>query len=294
MEAALEDQVNLVNAEVLAKERGIAIVEEKTTDPGDFGTMIQTEVTTDKKTYVAAGTLFGKEFLRLVRLGPYRLDAHLDGNLLIFTHRDVPGLIGFIGTTFGRHGVNIAQMNVGREADSPAARRSASSTSTPSPPRRRSTRSAAHPDILSVSLIKLPEARRGPALAGSDGADAFDADRGSRLSDPVRPRRRSPVRLRARLSIGCDARRQSSDDGHRLELGVVVERLLAQLAADAARLEAAERGGGVEDVVAVDPDGPGADAVGDRVGLADVAGPDRGGEAVVGRVGPRRRPPRCP
>ena len=50
-----------------------------------------------------------------MRLGPYRLDAHLDGNLLIFTHRDVPGLIGFIGTTFGRHGVNIAQMNVGRE-----------------------------------------------------------------------------------------------------------------------------------------------------------------------------------
>ena len=68
-----------------------------------------------QKTYVAAGTLFGKEFIRLVRLGPYRLDAHLDGKLLIFTHRDVPGLIGFIGTTFGRHNVNIAQMNVGRE-----------------------------------------------------------------------------------------------------------------------------------------------------------------------------------
>src|SRR5206468_12280023 len=106
---------NLAKAEVLAKERGITIVEEKTTDPGDFGTMIQTEVGTERKTYVAAGTLFGKQFLRLVRLGPYRLDAHLDGILFIFTHRDVPGLIGFMGTTFGRHHVNHAQVNVGRD-----------------------------------------------------------------------------------------------------------------------------------------------------------------------------------
>src|SRR4029453_8215660 len=56
MESALEDQVNLVTAEVLAKERGITIVEEKTTDPGDFGTLIQTEVVTEKKQYIAAGT----------------------------------------------------------------------------------------------------------------------------------------------------------------------------------------------------------------------------------------------
>ena len=72
---------------------------------------------------------------------------------------------------------------------------------------------------------------------------------------------------------------------HRLELGVVVQRLLAQLAADAARFEPAERRGRVEDVVAVDPDRAGADALGDGVGLLDVAGPDGGRQAVVGRVG---------
>ena len=77
--------------------------------------MIQTEVTTERKTYAASGTLFGKQFLRLVRLGDYLLDAHIDGTLLIFTHMDRPGLIGFIGRTLGDEGVNIAQMNVGRE-----------------------------------------------------------------------------------------------------------------------------------------------------------------------------------
>jgi D-3-phosphoglycerate dehydrogenase len=154
MEAALDEPVNLVNAEVLARDRGIVITEEISTDPGDFGTMIQSEVTTDQKTYVAAGTLFGKEFVRLVRIGPYRLDAHLDGNLLIFTHHDRPGLIGFIGTTFGQHGVNIAQMNVGREKAGGDAIGVVNLDAVP--PAAALEEVKAHPDILSVSLIRLP------------------------------------------------------------------------------------------------------------------------------------------
>ena len=163
MQAALEEQVNLVNAEVLAKERGIAIVEEKTTDTGDFGTMIQTEVMTDRKEYVAAGTLFGKQFLRLVRLGPYRLDSHLDGTLFVFTHRDVPGLIGFIGNTFGRHNVNIAQMNVGREHDQPGGEAIGVVKLDVTPSDAAIEEVKAHPDVLSVSLIRLPKAGELPS-----------------------------------------------------------------------------------------------------------------------------------
>ncbi len=127
--------------------------------------MIQTEVTTERKTYIAAGTLFGKQFLRLVRLGPYRLDAHLDGTLLIFTHRDVPGLIGFIGTTFGRHGVNIAQMNVGREQPGGEAIGVVNLDSIPSP--EAIDEVEAHPDILSLSLIRLPGLGELPPWLGS-------------------------------------------------------------------------------------------------------------------------------
>jgi D-3-phosphoglycerate dehydrogenase / 2-oxoglutarate reductase len=156
LEAALEDQVNLVNAEVLVKERGIALVEEVSHDTGDFGTMLVSEVTTERKTYEAAGTLFGREYLRLVRLGPYHLDAHLDGTLMIFTHNDRPGLIGFIGTLFGRHGVNIAQMNVGRKRAGGEAIGVMNLDSVP--PEAAMEEVRAHPDILSVSLIKLPEA----------------------------------------------------------------------------------------------------------------------------------------
>ncbi|MGE5754451.1 MAG: NAD(P)-dependent oxidoreductase, partial [Planctomycetaceae bacterium] len=165
LEAALEEQVNLVNAEVLVKERGIVIIEEKTTDTGDFGTMIQTEVVTDRKTYIAAGTLFGKQFLRLVRLGPYRLDAHLDGTLLVFTHRDVPGLIGFLGTSLGRHKVNIAQMNVGRERPGGDAIGVVNLDSVP--PVEALEEVERHPDILSLSLIKLPKVGAVPPWLGS-------------------------------------------------------------------------------------------------------------------------------
>jgi D-3-phosphoglycerate dehydrogenase len=164
MEAAIEGQVNLVNAEALAKERGITITEETTTDHGDFGTMIQTEVVTERKTYIAAGTLFGKQFVRLVRLGPYRLDAHLDGNLLVFTHRDKPGLIGFIGTTFGRHGVNIAQMNVGRETPGGEAIGVVNLDSVP--PDEALDEVRKHTEITSLSLIKLPEAGATPPWLG--------------------------------------------------------------------------------------------------------------------------------
>src|SRR6266508_2442174 len=88
--------------------------------------------------------------------------------------------------------------------------------------------------------------------------------------------------IRQDVSLSLSSQR----DRHGLHLGVAVERLLAQLAAEAAPLEPAERSGGVEDIVAVDPEGPRADAVGDGVRLADVAGPDGGGQAVLGRVPP--------
>jgi D-3-phosphoglycerate dehydrogenase len=154
MEAALEQQVNLVNAMSLARDRGIDIEERAADAPGDFATLIQSEVATERKTYVAAGTLFGKQFLRLVRLGSYMLDAHIDGTLMVFTHMDRPGLIGFIGKTMGDHGINIAQMNVGREQQGGEAIGVVNLDSVPPPEALEAVER--HPDILSLRIIKMP------------------------------------------------------------------------------------------------------------------------------------------
>jgi D-3-phosphoglycerate dehydrogenase len=154
MEAALAQPVNLINAAELARARGIDIVETTAESPGDFTTLLQADVTTDRKTYTAAGTLFGHRYLRLVRLGSYQLDAHLDGPLLVFTHNDRPGLIGFIGQSLGERGVNIAQMNVGRERPGGEAIGVVNLDAVPSPEAIEAVK--AHENILSASLIKLP------------------------------------------------------------------------------------------------------------------------------------------
>ena len=165
METALEQQVNLVNAIPLARERGIVIEERSAEAPADFATLIQTEVTTERKSYAASGTLFGKQFLRLVRLGDYLLDAHIDGTLLIFTHMDRPGLIGFLGRTLGDEGVNIAQMNVGREHQGGEAIGVVNLDSIPSTTALDNLRQ--NPDILSLSVIKLPPQGAGPPWLGA-------------------------------------------------------------------------------------------------------------------------------
>jgi D-3-phosphoglycerate dehydrogenase len=164
LEYRLAQNVNVVNAEVLARERGIEIVEHTTPKKGDFGTLIRVEVFTDKKSYTAAGTLFGNQYLRLVQLGPYHLDTFMDGVMLLFTHRDVPGLIGFIGTIFGKHQVNIAQMTVGRQQ--PGGEAIAVLNLDSEPPEAALQEVRAHPQISSLSVVKLPPAGQMPAWFG--------------------------------------------------------------------------------------------------------------------------------
>lgn len=164
LEQHLAESVNIVNAELLGRERGIEVVEYTNPRKGDFSTLIKADVTTDKKVYTAAGTLFGNEYLRLVQVGPFTLDAYLDGMLLIFTHRDVPGLIGFIGTIFGKHGVNIAQMTVGRQQ--PGGEAIAILNLDARPPDQAIQEIKAHPQISSASLVKLPPVGQMPAWFG--------------------------------------------------------------------------------------------------------------------------------
>jgi D-3-phosphoglycerate dehydrogenase len=164
LEYRLAQNVNIVNAELLARERGIDIVEQSRPRKGDFGTLIRTEVITDKKSYTAASTLFGNQYLRLVQLGPYHLDTFMDGVMLIFTHRDVPGLIGYIGTIFGKHQVNIAQMTVGRQVPGGEAIAVLNLDSLPSEEAIKEVRT--HPQISSISVVKLPGAGEMPAWFG--------------------------------------------------------------------------------------------------------------------------------
>jgi D-3-phosphoglycerate dehydrogenase len=148
------ESVNIVNAETLARDRGIEIVESSSPRGGDFGSVLHSEVVTENKTYTAAGTLLGNQYHRLVQLGSHRLDAFLDGILLILSHRDRPGLIGYIGGVFGRHEVNISQMAVGRSEAGGEAIAVLNLDSTP--PDEAVAEIEQNENITSVRIVKLP------------------------------------------------------------------------------------------------------------------------------------------
>lgn len=119
MERALPEDVNIINAEMLLRERGIELNENRNNELGAFSSSITAEVSGGERSVKAAGTVFGHNMPRLVSLGDYRLEAYMDGKMLVFTHQDVPGIIGKVGTAFGEHEVNIAQMSVGRAEQKP-------------------------------------------------------------------------------------------------------------------------------------------------------------------------------
>ncbi len=164
LEYRLSEGVNLVNAGVLARERGIEIAESSNPKKGDFAALLHTEVETEQGTTIAAGTLFGDQYVRLVQLGPYRMEGYLDGVLLVFMHRDVPGLIGFVGTIFGTHGVNIAQMTVGRQAPGGGAIGILNLDNPPPEPALAAVKG--HPQISSVTVVKLPPSGELPTWLG--------------------------------------------------------------------------------------------------------------------------------
>ncbi|MDO4558648.1 MAG: phosphoglycerate dehydrogenase [Planctomycetia bacterium] len=106
--------VNIVNAEALLKQRGVELVEERASgDSKEFRSTMKVVASTDAGELDATATLFG-DSVRLVRLNGCRLESPLEGNILAFTHRDQPGVIGQVGGIFGKYGVNIAGMTVGR------------------------------------------------------------------------------------------------------------------------------------------------------------------------------------
>ena len=112
------DGVNYVNAEAIAKKSGIKVTESKTEDSENFASLISLSITVkqdgkeEKKT--VAGTLFGKDDMRIVQIDGYRVDASPSGHMLICTFSDKPRVIGPVCTILGDSGVNIAGMQVGR------------------------------------------------------------------------------------------------------------------------------------------------------------------------------------
>lgn len=111
----LKDDVNFVNASYIAADRGIKVVESKSTTSEDFASLIMLKVKSMEGVNIVSGTIFGKTMPRILRINNFYLEAIPEGHILLIHNEDIPGVIGSIGTTLGKHKVNIGRMHVGQE-----------------------------------------------------------------------------------------------------------------------------------------------------------------------------------
>ena len=108
--------VNMVNAPVIARERGLKVREIRTEREGDYHTLLRVTVTTADGERSVAGTLVGAANPRLVELFGIPVEADLTGPMLYVVNDDTPGFIGRLGTLLGEAKVNIGTFHLGRRA----------------------------------------------------------------------------------------------------------------------------------------------------------------------------------
>jgi D-3-phosphoglycerate dehydrogenase len=105
---------NMVNAPVLARERGIDVAETVHDRPSEYQTLVRVTVTTDDNTRTVAGTLFAGSKPRIVEIKGIRVEADFGRHMLYVTNHDKPGFIGRFGATLAGAGINIATFHLGR------------------------------------------------------------------------------------------------------------------------------------------------------------------------------------
>ncbi|HEU4527361.1 MAG TPA: phosphoglycerate dehydrogenase [Actinomycetota bacterium] len=111
----VHEPVSFVNAPMIARERGLAISEMRSSVSTDYVNLVAIRAETDDGPVSVSGTLVGKKDReRVVEVNGYDLEMAPSPSMLFFFYEDKPGVIGAVGTLLGRHRINIATMDVGR------------------------------------------------------------------------------------------------------------------------------------------------------------------------------------
>lgn len=112
----LGERVNDVNAEYLAKRRGVVIHESKTSSAKGFTNLITAEIKTKSENRTVSGTLLNGLGTRIVKVDGYSIDVPPKGHMVYIQHNDKPGVIGKVGNLLGEYNINIATMQVDRSS----------------------------------------------------------------------------------------------------------------------------------------------------------------------------------
>jgi len=114
LENISDERINIVNANIIAQRRGLKVTEHKDPNCENYGNLITLEVTASTGIITVAGTVMRGE-PHIVRVNSYWIDVVPRGGYFLFSdHRDLPGLIGAVGTILGNADINISSMQLGR------------------------------------------------------------------------------------------------------------------------------------------------------------------------------------
>ena len=115
LSSALGDRINYVNAALEAKQRGVHVLEVKDESSRDFaGGSLQLSCRNANGSHTVTGAVFADGDLRITSIDEFPLNVPPSRHMLFTRHRDMPGIIGNLGSLLGEHNVNIASMQVGR------------------------------------------------------------------------------------------------------------------------------------------------------------------------------------
>ncbi|MGH7779330.1 MAG: phosphoglycerate dehydrogenase [Candidatus Binataceae bacterium] len=115
MSGFLDEELNAVNAPYIAAERGISIAESRSREVTDYNNTLSVTVRTAAGEHDVSGAVLGNRAMRLTRIDGYRVEAVPEGYFLMLHNRDVPGVVGAVGTLLGELGINIAGLELGRD-----------------------------------------------------------------------------------------------------------------------------------------------------------------------------------
>jgi D-3-phosphoglycerate dehydrogenase len=111
----VEYGVNYVNAPSIARDRGIQVVDADGGGGSDYTNALHVRVEHEDGVTEVQGAVFA-DTARLTRIGAFRMEAVADGHILMLHNHDVPGVVGRVGTLLGERQINIAGLELGREA----------------------------------------------------------------------------------------------------------------------------------------------------------------------------------
>lgn len=117
LQGQIEENVNEVNAPILAKQRNLSIDEIKNADVADYSSTLSIRLVTDQVERRITGTIIGKQIPRVIGIDDFALEMSPEGTIMVIFNDDRPGVIGSVGTICGKHKLNIGTMGVGRVKD---------------------------------------------------------------------------------------------------------------------------------------------------------------------------------